>query len=88
MELGLRCDDPSEFLAKANTMHIGVPKEIKNHEYRVALTPNSVRELCAHGHNVLMQSGAGRACSDLGRWHGGQPCSADCRGYGRAGDRA
>jgi alanine dehydrogenase len=39
-------------------MRIGVPKEIKNHEYRVGLTPASVRELCAHGHTVLVQTGA------------------------------
>ena len=42
-------------------MLIGVPKEIKNHEYRVGLTPASVRELTAHGHEVLVQSGAGLA---------------------------
>ena len=42
-------------------MRIGVPKEIKNHEYRVGLTPASVRELCAHGHAVQVQSGAGAA---------------------------
>ena len=42
-------------------MRIGLPKEIKNHEYRVGLTPASVRELCAHGHSVLVQSGAGAA---------------------------
>ncbi|MHB1249383.1 MAG: hypothetical protein ACYCZL_08315, partial [Polaromonas sp.] len=36
-------------------MRIGVPKEIKNHEYRVGLTPASVRELVAHGHQVLVQ---------------------------------
>lgn len=42
-------------------MLIGVPREIKNHEYRVGLTPASVRELCAHGHTVLVQSGAGAA---------------------------
>jgi len=40
-------------------MLIGVPKEIKNHEYRVGLTPVSVRELVANGHSVLMQTGAG-----------------------------
>ena len=40
-------------------MLIGLPKEIKNHEYRVGLTPASVRELTAHGHQVLVQSGAG-----------------------------
>ena len=42
-------------------MLIGLPKEIKNHEYRVGLTPASVRELTAHGHQVLVQSGAGAA---------------------------
>lgn len=38
---------------------IGVPKEIKNNEYRVGLTPASVRELIGDGHSVLVQSGAG-----------------------------
>ena len=42
-------------------MRIGCPKEIKNHEYRVGLTPASVRELCAHGHQLLVQAGAGAA---------------------------
>ncbi|MEY3125860.1 MAG: hypothetical protein RLZZ573_2380 [Pseudomonadota bacterium] len=42
-------------------MRIGLPKEIKNHEYRVGLTPASVRELSSHGHGVLVQSGAGAA---------------------------
>ncbi len=42
-------------------MLIGLPKEIKNHEYRVGLTPASVRELTAHGHQVLVQTGAGAA---------------------------
>ena len=42
-------------------MRIAVPKEIKNHEYRVGLTPASVRELCAHGHEVWVQAGAGAA---------------------------
>jgi alanine dehydrogenase len=40
-------------------MLIGVPKEIKNHEYRVGLTPGSVRELVHHGHGVLVQTSAG-----------------------------
>ena len=40
-------------------MLIGLPKEIKNHEYRVGLTPASVRELSHHGHQVLVQTGAG-----------------------------
>ena len=42
-------------------MLIGLPKEIKNHEYRVGLTPASVRELTSHGHQVLVQAGAGAA---------------------------
>jgi alanine dehydrogenase len=40
-------------------MLVGVPKEIKTHEYRVGLVPSSVRELVHHGHRVLVQSGAG-----------------------------
>ena len=40
-------------------MLVGVPKEIKVHEYRVGLTPSSVREMAMHGHAVLVQTGAG-----------------------------
>lgn len=40
-------------------MLVGVPKEIKNHEYRVGLTPPSVRELVARGHGVIVQKNAG-----------------------------
>ena len=40
-------------------MKIGIPKEIKNHEYRVGLVPNTVRELTGHGHRVLVEIGAG-----------------------------
>ena len=42
-------------------MRVGVPKEIKNHEYRVGLTPASVRELTEHGHAVLVETNAGAA---------------------------
>ncbi|PWF55605.1 alanine dehydrogenase [Massilia glaciei] len=42
-------------------MIVGVPKEIKNHEYRVGLTPPSVRELTLRGHQVLVQKDAGSA---------------------------
>lgn len=47
-------------------MRIGVPKEIKNHEYRVGLTPSSVRELMSHGHTIFVetQAGAGIDISD------------------------
>ena len=40
-------------------MLVGVPKEIKNHEYRVGLTPGAVREYIQNGHEVLVQTGAG-----------------------------
>ena len=40
-------------------MLIGVPKEIKNHEYRVGLTPESVAELIADGNTVLVETNAG-----------------------------
>ncbi|MBN8831312.1 MAG: FAD-dependent oxidoreductase, partial [Sphingomonadales bacterium] len=40
-------------------MFVGTVKEIKTHEYRVGLTPESVHELVAHGHHVLVESGAG-----------------------------
>lgn len=40
-------------------MLVGVAKEIKNHEYRVGLTPGSVRELVHHGHHVLVENNAG-----------------------------
>ncbi|WP_300432842.1 alanine dehydrogenase [Thalassolituus sp.] len=42
-------------------MRIGVPKEIKDQEYRVGLTPDSVRELVHHGHEVFVETQAGHA---------------------------
>src|SRR6476619_706040 len=47
-------------------MRIGVPKEIKVHEYRVGLTPASVAELVAHGHEVVVETKAGNGidCPD------------------------
>ena len=47
-------------------MRIGVPREIKIHEYRVGLVPSSVRELTDAGHEVLVETeaGAGIGCSD------------------------
>lgn len=44
-------------------MIIGVPKEIKDHEFRVAMTPGGVREFVRHGHTVLVQAGAGEGSS-------------------------
>lgn len=44
-------------------MRVGVPSEVKNHEYRVAATPSGVHELVEHGHEVLVQRGAGAGSS-------------------------
>ena len=40
-------------------MRIGVPTEVKNNEFRVALTPSGVHDLVSHGHEVTVQAGAG-----------------------------
>ena len=40
-------------------MRIGVPKEVKNHEYRVGLTTLSVKELISAGHEVVVETNAG-----------------------------
>ena len=45
-------------------MLIGVPKEIKNHEYRVGVTPDGVRALVAAGHQVRVEAGAGTQRED------------------------
>ena len=56
-------------------MRIGIPREIKNHEYRVAATPDSVRELVAHGHTVRVerQAGAGVGLGDAAYQAAGAP---------------
>jgi alanine dehydrogenase len=40
-------------------MKVGIPREVKNHEYRVAITPAGVRELTVHGHEVYLEKDAG-----------------------------
>jgi alanine dehydrogenase len=40
-------------------MKVGIPREVKKHEYRVAITPAGVNELVGHGHEVFVESGAG-----------------------------
>jgi alanine dehydrogenase len=40
-------------------MHVGIPKEVKNNEYRVAITPSGVHELRRNGHEVCVETGAG-----------------------------
>src|SRR5262249_1362100 len=44
-------------------MKIGVPREVKNHEYRVAITPAGVHELVRDGHEVFIEAGAGEGSS-------------------------
>ena len=58
-------------------MRIGTVREIKNHEYRVGLTPESVRELASHGHEVWVESGAG-AGRKAASW---ASCSARASGW-------
>src|SRR5215472_16285095 len=47
-------------------MKVGIPREVKNHEYRVAITPAGTRELVSHGHEVYLEkdAGAGSSLSD------------------------
>lgn len=59
---------PTQVMAGSNlqvgeyrVMLVGVPKEIKTHEYRIGLTPGSVRELVHHGHGVLVERDAAPA---------------------------
>ena len=60
-------------------MLVGVPKEIKIQEFRVGLTPASVRELVHHGHQVLVQTGAGDGigCADAAYVAAGAAIAAD-----------
>src|SRR6266516_3496631 len=57
-------------------MRIGIPAEVKNHEYRVAITPAGVRELVLNGHEIFVQAGAGNGSSitddEYGRMREGQ----------------
>src|SRR5262249_1737865 len=45
--------------SRTGPMLIGVPKEVKTHEYRVGLVPGTVREVVHHGHHVVVESGLG-----------------------------
>jgi alanine dehydrogenase len=60
-------------------MRVGVPKEIKNHEYRVGLTPASVKELVAAGHELFVETGAGKGidCPDAAYQKAGATILAD-----------
>ena len=47
----------------AGRMRVAVPREIKNNEFRVAITPSGVHDLVVHGHDVLIETGAGLGSS-------------------------
>ena len=68
-------------------MLIGVPKETKNHEYRVGMTPVSVREVVAHGHQVVVEQGAGAgigADDEAYRAAGAEICATAAEVFERA----
>src|SRR3954447_7931080 len=45
---------------RRTSVKVGIPREVKNHEYRVAITPAGVHELVRHGHDVFVEQDAGR----------------------------
>src|SRR3954467_11818363 len=49
----------SEFKRTLIAVKVGIPREVKNHEYRVAITPAGVHELSRHGHEVFLETDAG-----------------------------
>jgi len=69
-------------------MRIGVPKEIKNHEYRVGLTPASVAELVAAGHQAVVETKAGTGidCPDAAYRKAGAEILADAAAVFKAAD--
>ena len=69
-------------------MRVGVPKEIKVHEYRVGLTPASVAELVAAGHEVVVEAGAGKGidCPDSGFEKAGAQILPDAAAVFKAAD--
>ncbi|MEO6581460.1 MAG: alanine dehydrogenase [Sphingomicrobium sp.] len=69
-------------------MRIGVPKEIKNHEYRVGLTPASVAELVAAGHELLVETHAGTGidCADAAYKRAGATILPDAPAVFKASD--
>jgi alanine dehydrogenase len=69
-------------------MRVGVPKEIKVHEYRVGMTPASVAELTAAGHQVVVETGAGNGidCPDKAFVKAGAEILPDARAVFKAAD--
>ena len=63
-------------------MKIGIPREVKDHEYRVAITPAGVKELVGHGHAVSVEQDAGVGSSITD----GESVAAGARIIGSADD--
>jgi alanine dehydrogenase len=57
--LAADCVAVSEFKRTLIAVKVGIPREVKNHEYRVAITPAGVHELSRHGHEVFLETDAG-----------------------------
>ena len=55
--------DSNGAIRNASIQTVGVPKEVKTAEHRVAMTPDGVRELERHGINVVVETGAGEGAS-------------------------
>src|SRR5262249_25472500 len=49
--------------AEGSVVKVGIPREVKNNEFRVAITPSGVHELKRHGHDVFIETGAGAGSS-------------------------
>lgn len=60
---GIRISDDAGVAQGRRTMKIAIPKEIKNNEFRVAITPAGVHDLVTHGHEVIVETGAGLGSS-------------------------
>src|SRR5882762_3117699 len=54
-----RSASAASYERQRDAMKVGIPREVKNHEYRVAITPAGVRELVNHGHEVFLEKDAG-----------------------------
>ncbi len=59
----------SHYFSRGPMTKVGVLKEIKNHEYRVGLTPSSVRELVAAGHEVFVENDTGKGIGFLNEYY-------------------
>ena len=74
-------------LTPGGVMKVGIPREVKNNEYRVAITPAGVHELVVHGHEVFVERDAGRRLVHPRRRTTSPPVPRSSTGRRRLGDR-